>query len=106
MRTVALTETHYELAQERLYGNAEAVAEWLSGHCIDKTAVGVHHLPNQLEQAPVAELLAIAMFEEPKYAGPALIELRQRYMAEEGDDRLNRYADEACEADEWAGAEA
>jgi len=103
MRTIAITETHRELALERLYGNAEVVAEWLSGECLDKTEVGVHHLPERLAQAPVAELLCIAMFEAMPKAVEALQALRLRYMAAEGIERLHRYEDEAAENDAAAG---
>lgn len=104
MRTIAITQTHREIALERLYGNAEVVAEWLSGECTDQTQVGVHHLPNKLADAPVAELLLVALFEDGAKPAEALKVLRARYMAAEGQARLERYEDEAAEADDGEDA--
>lgn len=103
MRTIAINETHREIALERLYGNAEVVAEWLSGECDSQTTVGVHHLPNKLADAPVAELLLVALFEDGDKPAQALKALRARYMAAEGAARLQRYEDEAAESDDGAG---
>lgn len=94
MNTITLTATHLQLAREKFEGDLDTFEDWLGGECFGRSGVSGERylrLTHTLAEAPVAELLQIAVFgvahatAEERIA--ALDELRGRYLAEKAEYR-------------------